>query len=92
MKNAEIRKVAKKAAKFVASIIEEINRTPKDRKRRLLEAEILDEKAILEDAKEFFKREFNAEIYVYKEDDPERYDPKKRAQLARPYRPAIYIE
>jgi len=92
MKNTEIRKVAKKAAKFVAQIVEEINRAPRDRKRRLLEAAALDEKAILEDAKEFFKREFSAEIHVYKEDDPERYDPKKRAQLARPYRPAIYIE
>ncbi len=92
MRNAEIRKVANKAAKFVAQIVEEINRAARDRKRRLLEAAVLDEKAILEDAKEFFKREFNAEIHVYKEDDPERYDPKKRAQLARPYRPAIYIE
>ncbi len=92
MKNTEIKKVANKAAKFVAQIVEEINRAPRDRKRRLLEAAALDEKAILEDAKEFFKREFNAEIHVYEEDDPERYDPKKRAQLARPYRPAIYIE
>ncbi|MFQ6086760.1 MAG: leucine--tRNA ligase [Candidatus Bathyarchaeia archaeon] len=92
VKNTEIRKVANKAAKFVAQIVEEINRAPGDRKRRLLEAATLDEKAILEEAKEFFKGEFNAEIHVYKEDDPERYDPKKRAQLARPYRPAIYIE
>jgi leucyl-tRNA synthetase len=92
MKNTEIRKVANKAAKFVAQIVEEINRAPKDRKRRLLEASALDEKATLEDAKKFFQKEFNAEIHVYKEDDPERYDPKKRAPLARPYRPAIYIE
>ncbi len=92
MKNTEIKKVANKAAKFVAQIVEEINRAPRDRKRRLLEAAALDEKATLEDAKEFFEREFNAEIHVYEEDDPERYDPKKRAHLARPYRPAIYIE
>jgi leucyl-tRNA synthetase len=88
----EIRKVAGEAAKFVAQIVEEVNRAPKDRKRRILEAERLDEGAVLEEAKEFFKREFNAEVYVYQEEDPEGYDPKKRAQLARPYRPAIYLE
>jgi leucyl-tRNA synthetase len=92
MKNTEIRKVAHKAAKFAAQIVEELHRAPKDRKRRLLEVKMLDEKAILEDAKEFFQREFNAEIHIYKEDDPKRYDPKKRAEIARPYRPAIYIE
>jgi leucyl-tRNA synthetase len=88
----EIRKMADKAAKFVAQIVEEINRTPKDRKSRLLKAMRLDEKAVLEDSKDFFKREFNAEIHVYREEDSARYDPKIRAQLARPYRPAIYLE
>ncbi len=92
IKNTDIRKVANRAAKFVAQIVEETNRAPEDRKRRLLEAATLDEKVILEDAKKFFKREFNAEIYVYREDDPERYDPKRRARQARPHRPAIYIE
>jgi leucyl-tRNA synthetase len=92
MKDEEMKKIANKAVKFVAQIAEEINRIPKDKKRKLLEASALDEKAILDEARAFFKREFNAEIHVYREDDPERYDPKRRAQLARPYRPAIYIE
>jgi len=90
--STEIRERAKKAAKFCAQIVEEINRTPQDRKRRLLKTETLDEKTILNNSKGFFEREFDAEIHVFRENEPKRYDPKKRAQLARPLRPAIYIE
>jgi leucyl-tRNA synthetase len=92
VKKEEFRKIADKAARFVTQIVEEINRTPKGKKNRLLKAMKLDEKAILEDSKGFFKREFNAEVHVYREEDPARYDPKNRARLARPYRPAIYLE
>ncbi|MGD8505789.1 MAG: leucine--tRNA ligase [Candidatus Bathyarchaeota archaeon] len=91
MKAADMKTVAKHVAKFVGQIIDEVNRMPADRKSRQLKADV-DENETLKRAKAFFKREFNAEVCVYKEDDTERYDPKKRAQLARPYRPAIYIE
>jgi hypothetical protein len=47
---------------------------------------------VLKEAEKFLKRELNAEIQVYGEDNALRYDPKHRAQLAKPYRPAIYIE
>jgi len=47
---------------------------------------------ILENAKAFLKAEIQAEVEVFKENDPERYDPKQRAKLAKPYRPAIFIE
>jgi leucyl-tRNA synthetase len=65
---------------------------PTDQKRRRLEAGELDEEALLNEAKGFLEKEFKAEILVYNEEDPLRYDPKKRANLAKPYRPAIYIE
>jgi hypothetical protein len=38
------------------------------------------------------KAEINAEITIYKEESVELYDPKGRAKLAKPWRPAIYIE
>ena len=53
---------------------------------------MLNEAAVLREAENFLKRELNAEIQVYVEDDMRRYDPKKRAQLAKPFRPGIYIE
>jgi leucyl-tRNA synthetase len=53
---------------------------------------VVDENKVLKEAADFFKRELNAEVSVYSEEDLKRYDPKKRAQLAKPYRPAIYIE
>jgi leucyl-tRNA synthetase len=92
MQEAEMKKVAKQVAKFVGQIIDEVNQMPSERKHKRLKAGILNENKTLKEAEVFFKREFNAEIHIYKEDDPERYDPKKRAQLARPHRPAIYIE
>ena len=88
----EMKKAAKHVAKFVSQIIDEVNRMPSEKKSRQLKIGIIDENATLKEAEAFFKREFNAEICVYNEEDPNCHDPKKRAQLARPYRPAIYIE
>ena len=56
------------------------------------ETGIVDESETLEEAKNFFQKELNAEIHVCHEEDAKRHDPKQRAQLAKPYRPAIYIE
>jgi leucyl-tRNA synthetase len=92
MKEADMEKATKQVAKFVSQIIDEFNRMPSEKKRRQLNVGVLDEDKTLKEAEAFFKREFNAEIRVYNEKDPYCYDPKKRAQLARPYRPAIYIE
>jgi leucyl-tRNA synthetase len=92
MKDADMKKRARHVAKFVGQIIDEVNRMPSEKRRRQLKVGIVDENKTLKEAEAFFKREFDAEICVYNEEDPDRYDPKKRAHLARPYRPAIYIE
>ncbi len=91
MKDTDIKKVAKHVARFVNQIVDEVNRTPSEKKRRQLKVGIIDENRTLKEAEAFFKREFNAEVCFYNEEDPDCYDPKKRAQLARPYRPAIFI-
>jgi len=31
-------------------------------------------------------------VVVFAEENPHRYDPKRRSELAQPYRPAIFIE
>ena len=92
MEIPELRAKAEKVAKFITQITDEINRVPEERKQRLLKIEGVNENQTLKDAENFLKKELKAEIYIYNEEDPECYDPKKRAQLAKPLRPAIYIE
>ena len=92
MNDEEMKRMAKEAAKFASQIVDEVNRTGPERKEQLLKIGTLDEAVILKEATEFLKRELNADVKVYSEDDKQRYDPKNRAQLAKPYRPAIYVE
>ncbi len=92
MKNSDLKKMAEKLAKFARQIVEEINRMPEDKKQRQLQIGAVDENQTLEEAETFFGKEFNAKVNAYNENDPKRHDPKRKSELARPYRPAIYIE
>jgi len=92
MKDNDMKKLAKQLAKFVGQLVDEVSRLSAERKQRLLQAGTMDENQSLKEAEAFFKRELNAEIIIHREEDPSRHDPKNRAQLAKPYRPAIYIE
>jgi leucyl-tRNA synthetase len=83
---------ADKVAKFSSQIVDEINRMSEERKQRILQVGIIDEVNALNEAKGFYEKETNAEIRVCDEEDTNRYDPKSRAAIARPYRPAIFIE
>jgi leucyl-tRNA synthetase len=92
MQEPDLRANAEKVAKFTGQIAEEINRTSEETKQRRVQTGIVDESEALEEARSFFQKELNAEIHVFNEEDTKRHDPKQRAQLAKPYRPAIYIE
>jgi len=92
MKDQELREKAKKISAYVGKLLPEINVMSEDQKRRRVKAKRIDEEALLNEAKELFEKEFKAEILIYNEDDSKRYDPMNRANLAKPYRPAIYIE
>ncbi|MFQ5940695.1 MAG: leucine--tRNA ligase [Nitrososphaerales archaeon] len=52
----------------------------------------ISEQKIIYDAKGLFAKEFVAEIAIYSEDDVKKIDPKNRAKMSRPYKPALYIE
>jgi leucyl-tRNA synthetase len=82
----------KETSKYVQTVSKEISQMAPESREKLLEAGAIDEREALRRAVEFFSRELKAEVQVYREDDASRYDPKGRAQLARPHRPAIYIE
>jgi leucyl-tRNA synthetase len=81
-----------RVAKFAAQTVDEVNRMSEERKQRILQVGIVNEDEALGEAEAFLQKETNAEIQVYDEEDAERYDPKARAVLAKPYRPAIFIE
>lgn len=92
MEDPELKNMAKILAPFVNRLIEEFNKLPEERKIRLLKAGVIDEIAEINDAKNLLEKEFNAEIIIYSEEDPQKYDPKGKAKQAKPYKPAIYIE
>ena len=92
LKEPELRDKAKEISKYAAKIIDEINKMPPERKEILSQIGEIDEIKILNETKNFFERELKAEIYVWKEEDKEKYDPKNKASAAMPYRPAIYME
>ena len=84
------REQAKKMPDMVKKMTDDILAVSEQaRKRR--KSIMLDEKAAIDDAIELLEREFNAKIIVYREDE-EIIDPRSRARLARPYKPALYIE
>jgi leucyl-tRNA synthetase len=88
----DLKENIKEVAKFAAKILKEVNLIPENRRENILQIKEIDEKGIIEDAKEFLSERFKAQIIVYKEDEEEIYDPRKRANMAMPFRPAIYIE
>lgn len=92
MADSELKTIAGKVSKFAREVLDEVNRMPSDQKQRILQTGIMDEKQILNASKGFLEKEFNAKVEVYSEEDTRRYDPKNRAQLAKPRRPAIFIE
>jgi leucyl-tRNA synthetase len=82
----------KEIVKFALKVIEQIKTIPEKRKRNILKIVTIDEIKTIESAKEFLKERLKAEIAVYNEKDEEIYDPKQKATMAMPLRPAIYIE
>jgi leucyl-tRNA synthetase len=92
MSDEELKKHAKEVSSFAKKMVEDVLTVPSEMRRRRLAIDTLSEQDLLEETKEFFKHEFGAEVSVYSEEDQNRYDPKGRAVLSKPYRPAIYVE
>jgi leucyl-tRNA synthetase len=92
MGDAELRKDAKRVSSFVQELVEDLAKAPKELVDGRLSAGRSDEFQIISEARIFLAKELKADVYVYHEDDESRYDPRSRARLAEPYRPAIYVE
>ena len=77
---------------FLKLLVREIRETPEEELELIL-GKGVDEFRVLADAAWAMKNELGAgDVQVYRADDPKRYDPQGRANLAVPLRPAIYIE
>jgi len=85
--------MAKTDPKMVQRMVEDILSAPLESRNRRLEVAGFSEVTTIQDAQSLLSNEISkAEIVVYSEDDPSRYDPKLRSKSARPFKPAIYVE
>lgn len=91
MKRDYVKGKGKEALRVIKYSFKDLKNLP-DEERNLRTSTQIDEMTLFRDAKAFFEREFNCLFMLFYADDPERFDPKNRASLAMPLRPAIYIE
>jgi leucyl-tRNA synthetase len=88
----ELKMHMKDIAALVPRIIKALTKVSAERKANMQKIRSVDERAILQNAKNFLKERFNADISAFSADDKERIDPKNRAAMAMPYQPAIFVE
>jgi hypothetical protein len=88
----DLKEKLKEIPKFASKIITDINKVPEKRRENISKTKASNEKEVIEDAKDFLRQKFNAQIALYDEENIEHYDPKQKAMMSMPYRPAIYIE
>lgn len=84
---------AKTDPKMVQKMMEDILSTPVEARNRRLKLAEFDEIAAIKDAASLLSADVNkAQILVFSEEDPAKYDPKSKSKSARPFKPAIYME
>jgi len=91
-KDEELKVRVKEVPAFARGIFEEVKRTPAETARRRLGMGVVNESKLLLDAADFLRVEFGCDVTVSGESDPWIKDPEGRAERAKPYRPAIYVE
>jgi leucyl-tRNA synthetase len=78
--------------KFASKVIQQVRTMPTDLRARRTEAGEVDERSLFAEAQPFFSKELKTVVEVHNEEDASLYDPKNRARMAEPYRPAIFLE
>jgi leucyl-tRNA synthetase len=92
MADPQLRSMGKIAADYAAKAIQLANQMPDEMRHSRQRDGIIAEKTIFVDSIDFYQREFKSKVDVWKEGDPAIEDPKGRARVSEPYRPAIYLE
>ena len=88
----DLKKNLKEIAKFASKTVKEVSTIPEKRRENMLKIRAFNEKEVMEDARDFLEERFKAQIIVCNEENKGCYDPKQKAVMSMPYRPAIYIE
>ena len=83
---------AKDLPRYATKIVQQVKTMPTRLRQQRSDVGEVDEKSVLRGATAFFQRELKTEVEVHSEEDPSLYDPKGRARIAEPYRPAIFVE
>ena len=83
----------KKDPDFVKKTLKDILSEPMDLRRTKLNAGEIDESEIISnELSSLIEADYGIKLQVFSENDSEKYDPKNKARMARPYKPAILIE
>ncbi|MEM2896667.1 MAG: class I tRNA ligase family protein, partial [Candidatus Bathyarchaeia archaeon] len=92
LQDSEIKIKGKESMELLRKAVDETLKMPKELREKRMKIPMIDEFIALNDALKLFEKEFSSKVELYRESDPKKYDPKNRSKLAKPYRPAIYIE
>ena len=83
----------KKDPDFVKKTLKDILSEPTDlRKTKMNAGEINESEIISNELSSLIETDYKIKLQVFSENDSEKYDPKNKARIARPYKPAILIE
>ena len=91
-KDEEMKVRSKVVPGFARTVVEDVIKLPASDLEMRLRLGQLNEVAVLQDASMFMEAEFGCPVVISAESDPWIDDPAKRANRAKPYRPAIYVE
>ncbi len=92
VKDPELKKRGKDLPSFVQKVVGELLKMPEETRRKRTRFGSRDEVQAINHALRFLEGEFKARVELFDEEDESRYDPKGRAKISMPLRPAIYIE
>ncbi len=83
----------KKDPDFVKKTVNAVLAEPTEMRKLKAEIEPISEiQVIRTELSTLVKKEFGVELEAYEESDPAKYDPKNKARMARPFKPALLIE
>lgn len=83
----------KKDPDFVKKTVNSVLAEPTEMRKLKAEIEPLSEiQVIRSELSALVKKEFGVELQAFEESDPAKYDPKNKARMARPFKPALLIE
>ena len=90
-KDDEMKTKQKEVPTYARSLVDYVKKMPENTLKLHREMGYINETKLLQDAERFLRAEFGCEVSVSGESDPWIEDPAKRANRAKPFRPAIYV-